>query len=395
VAPCIVLLENVDSFGREDDVKIIQQIEECMDELKENIVVLGLCRNICLVDDGLKTYGRFDTDIMMRIPNETERLEILKSLVKDIRIDGLDLELIVKKTPGFLGSDLNKLVRTCVNKALERGSSTVTSQDFEDCLAEKKKSNSNTEAITFENIGALKRVKEELEMSIIFPLRYPEKFKRIGIRKPSGVLLYGPPGCGKTLLARAVSNMSHCNFISVRGPELIDKYVGESEKNIRKIFEDARHSAPCVIFFDEIDSLCLSRTTNDFSSRVVNQILTLLDGLEDRGEVYVIGATNRIENLDTALLRPGRFDRLIEVPLPSSEERLEIFKTCVKNVPVEPFDLEEMDLGGYSGADISGLVKEASLACLKDNFDNSNLTITKEYFMKVLRDRKGRQILFK
>jgi ribosome biogenesis ATPase len=216
---------------------------------------------------------------------------------------------------------------------------------------------------TWADVGALVGVRAELQMSIVEPVLNPERFKRVGLTAPAGVLLYGPPGCGKTLVARAVSNESKANFISIKGPELLNKYVGESEKAVRQLF---KRSAPCVIFFDELDSLVPKRGSegNNSSERVVNQLLTEMDGLEDRKGVFVIAATNRPDIIDPAMLRPGRLDKLLYVPLPTKDDRFSILKTVTKSLPLD----KEVNLrlishsehcDGFSGADLSALVREA------------------------------------
>ena len=214
-------------------------------------------------------------------------------------------------------------------------------------------------------------------MSIVEPILNPQKFKQIGLSAPAGVLLYGPPGCGKTLVARAVSNESKANFISIKGPELLNKYVGESEKAVRMLFKRAMSSAPCVIFFDELDSLCPKRGSenNSSSERVVNQLLTEMDGLEERRGVFVIAATNRPDIIDPAMLRPGRLDKLLYVPLPTKEDRLQILQTLCRKVPIgDDVDLKKIAFDnhcdGYSGADLSALVREAQMSTLKSSLQD-------------------------
>ena len=211
------------------------------------------------------------------------------------------------------------------------------------------------------------------------PILNPEKFKRIGLNAPAGVLLYGPPGCGKTLVAKAVSNESKANFISIKGPELLNKYVGESEKAVRQLFKRARASAPCIIFFDELDSLCPKRGSenNSSSERVVNQLLTEMDGLDERRDVFVIAATNRPDIIDPAMLRPGRLDKLLYVPLPTAEDRFSILQTLTRTLPLETgLQFRQIAFSaqcdGYSGADLSALVREAQLNALKGNLSSSS-----------------------
>lgn len=228
------------------------------------------------------------------------------------------------------------------------------------------------------DVGALVSVRAELQMSIVEPVLNPARFLRVGLSAPAGVLLYGPPGCGKTLVARAVSNESKANFISIKGPELLNKYVGESEKAVRMLFKRAKSSAPCVIFFDELDSLVPKRGSenNSSSERVVNQLLTEMDGLEDRKGVFVIAATNRPDIIDPAMLRPGRLDKLLYVPLPSKDDRLSILKTVTKKLPLDK-DVQlklvshSEHLDGFSGADLSALVREAQLSALKAAMDSN------------------------
>lgn len=214
-------------------------------------------------------------------------------------------------------------------------------------------------------------------MSIVEPILHPDRFKMVGLQAPAGVLLYGPPGCGKTLVARAVSNESKANFISIKGPELLNKYVGESEKAVRQLFKRAKASAPCVIFFDELDSLVPKRGSegNNSSERVVNQLLTEMDGLEDRRGVFVIAATNRPDIIDPAMLRPGRLDKLLYVPLPTKEDRHQILKTVTAKLPIAS-DVDLKTIGhsehceGFSGADLSALVREAQMSALKQAMES-------------------------
>ena len=234
---------------------------------------------------------------------------------------------------------------------------------------------------TWDDIGALSYVREELRLAVVEPIRHPDLFASVGITAPAGVLLYGPPGCGKTLLAKAVANESHSNFISVKGPELLNKYVGESERAVRQVFERATASAPCVIFFDEIDALCPRRAqdsgSDSSSSRIVNQLLTEMDGLEGRRQVYILAATNRPDILDPALTRPGRLDKALYVRLPSPDERVEILRTCGRKTPWHPsvnLDHVARDkrADGFSGADLAALVRESSLAAIRSLISSQN-----------------------
>jgi ribosome biogenesis ATPase len=232
--------------------------------------------------------------------------------------------------------------------------------------------------VSWDDIGALHDVREELHMCVVKPISAPEQFARLGLSAPAGVLLYGPPGCGKTLLAKAVAHASHANFISIKGPELLDKYVGESERAVRQVFTRARASAPCVVFFDELDALAPRRGAGSeggsgVSERVVNQLLTELDGMGGRRSVFVIGATNRPDMIDSAMLRPGRLDKLLYVPLPSPQQRADILAKAARHTPLgADVDLVQVSRSpqceGFSGADLAALVREASLQCLRETF---------------------------
>ncbi|KAJ1913752.1 Ribosome biogenesis ATPase rix7 [Mycoemilia scoparia] len=253
----------------------------------------------------------------------------------------------------------------------------ITNADFIEALKKvqpsaQREGFATVPGVTWKDIGALDRIREELRMSIVEPIRHPEFFAKVGISSPSGVLLWGPPGCGKTLLAKAVANESHTNFISVKGPELLNKYVGESERAVRQVFARARASSPCVVFFDELDALCSRRDEkqSEATARVVNTLLTELDGVEGRKQVYVIAATNRPDMIDPAMLRPGRLDKLLYVELPTPSERLEILKTLTTKTPLSPaVDLEKVAThprcDGYSGADLASLVREAAVSALR------------------------------
>lgn len=396
----IILISGINNILSEES--LIRQLNDCIE-------AMDWCCIVIITNKETPERIRYDNEIFVKIPNIFDRKAIFDGILKNIRTNELDTLKIAQNTPGFVPRDIVKLISMCSTRAVNKclpddllkqmniASTTyqysysapnmdqsshvdipvLTMDDFANCISDWK---NITQNITFDDIGALDKVKEELTMSILLPSRYPEKFNAFGITRSSGVLLYGPPGCGKTLIAKAVSNMSHCNFLSIKGPELITKYVGDSEKHLRDLFQKAKNLSPCVLFFDEIDSLCSRRGKNEFGNRIVNQILTLLDGVEDRGEVYLIGATNRIDTLDEALMRPGRFDKIVEVSLPDAYEALEIFKKCVSRVPHDNFDFSNLDFSDCSGADISGIVKEAAIMCLKENFDTENLKITQKYF---------------
>lgn len=255
----------------------------------------------------------------------------------------------------------------------------ITNADFEQALTQvqpssKREGFTTVPDVTWQNVGALSDIREELRMAIVQPVKHPEIFEAVGIANPCGVLLWGPPGCGKTLLAKAVANESRANFISVKGPELLNKYVGESERAVRQVFERARASSPCIVFFDELDALVPRRddSLSESSARVVNTLLTELDGLTPRKQVFVIGATNRPDMVDPAMVRPGRFDKLLYVDLPTAEERFEILKTLTRKAPIDESEVRLEEIAhdkrcdGFSGADIGALVREAAVTALRE-----------------------------
>ncbi|KAI9246703.1 P-loop containing nucleoside triphosphate hydrolase protein [Phascolomyces articulosus] len=266
----------------------------------------------------------------------------------------------------------------------------ITEHDFQLALpkvqpSSKREGFATVPDVSWDDIGALQFVRDELRMAVVEPINHPEFFERVGITSPAGVLLWGPPGCGKTLLAKAVANESNTNFISVKGPELLNKYVGESERGVRQVFARARASSPCVIFFDELDALCSRRDDQqtDSSARVVNTLLTELDGVENRSQVYVIAATNRPDMIDPAMLRPGRLDKLLYVELPTPVERLDILTKLTKKTPLAPgISLKEVAddsrCEGLSGADLASLVREAAVASLRSKFYSSGSILNKE-----------------
>ncbi|OQS54057.1 ATPase AAA [Ecytonucleospora hepatopenaei] len=380
----VILIDNLDQYEENKDIYL--QINSCIENMRNSNFIVVLIHK----DKNLPVP--YDLDIFVKIPTVIERKEILEKMLLNTKKQKIDTEIIATYTPGFVAKDLERLVRIAGVEAVKRGVENDQFITMEDLHAALLSIKPIIQPLTFNDIGAMEKVKDELTLSILYPSKYPNKFKRLGVHKPSGILLHGPPGCGKTLIAKAVSNMSHCNFLSIKGPELITKYVGDSEKHLRDLFEKAKNLSPCVLFFDEIDSICSKRGKNEFGNRIVNQILTLLDGIEDRGEVYLIGATNRIDQIDSAMLRTGRFDKVIEVPLPEKEEAIEIFKTCVSSIPVENFNFSTLNFEGFSGADIAGVVKEAAFMCIKENFENDENFITREYFERAMVKIKNMKI---
>uniref|UniRef100_A0A3B4ACK5 AAA+ ATPase domain-containing protein n=1 Tax=Periophthalmus magnuspinnatus TaxID=409849 RepID=A0A3B4ACK5_9GOBI len=322
------------------------------------ILVIGATNRPDSLDPALRRAGRFDREICLGIPNESARFRILKTLCRKLRLsEDIDYGQLARLTPGYVGADLMALCREAamcaVNRAFldthsrenserlseeELSGLSIIMSDFKSSLpsvqpSAKREGFATVPDVTWDDIGALRDVRDELTMAILAPVRSPEQFKALGLSAPSGVLLAGPPGCGKTLLAKALANESGLNFISVKGPELLNMYVGESERAVRQVFQRGRNSAPCVIFFDEIDALCPRRSGNESgaSVRVVNQLLTEMDGLETRRQVYIMAATNRPDIIDPAILRPGRLDKTLYVGLPPATDRHAILLTVTKH----------------------------------------------------------------
>ncbi|KAL4914211.1 P-loop containing nucleoside triphosphate hydrolase protein [Aspergillus aurantiobrunneus] len=434
LAPCLIFIDEIDaitpkreSAQREMEKRIVAQLLTCMDELAlektdgKPVIVLAATNRPDSLDAALRRGGRFDKEINMTVPSEPVREQILRALTRKMRlVDDLDFKTLAKRTPGFVGADLNDLVSTAGSTAIKRylellksnsgeemdiegtddlspkvkelrrlivhaketpiGSEAevvlVSNEDFFIALpkiqpSSKREGFATIPDTTWADIGALSGIRDELATAIVDPIKNPELYASVGITAPTGVLLWGPPGCGKTLLAKAVANESRANFISVKGPELLNKYVGESERAVRQVFLRARSSVPCVIFFDELDALVPRRddTLSEASARVVNTLLTELDGLgSSRQGIYVIAATNRPDIIDPAMLRPGRLETLLFVNLPSPLERAEILQTLVRALPIEfNEDLRGLaeECEGFSGADLTSLLRRAGYNAIK------------------------------
>jgi transitional endoplasmic reticulum ATPase len=371
------------------------------------VIVIGATNREEAIDPALRRPGRFDREIEIGVPDREGRKEILMIHTRGMPIEGSEDEReqlltdLANRTHGFVGADVAALAREAAMKALRRylpdidlekpipsevlEKMRVTPEDFKSALKEAEPSAMRevlveVPRVQWDEVGGLEEVKIKLREAIEMPLKDPDAFKRMGIRPPRGILLYGPPGTGKTLLAKAVATESEANFISIKGPEVMSKWVGESEKAVRLIFKKARQVAPCVVFLDEIDAIAHRRgsdTDSGVGERVVNQLLTSLDGLETLEGVVVVGATNRPDMVDPALLRTGRFDRLILVPVPDRQARIEILKVHTKAMPLEGVDLEELavELDGYTGADIEGLCREAAMLALRENRNARKVTM--------------------
>jgi transitional endoplasmic reticulum ATPase len=406
-APSIIFIDEIDSIApkREEvtgevEKRVVAQLLALMDgmEARGKVVVIAATNRPDAIDQALRRPGRFDREIEIGVPDQPGRLEILQIHTRGMPLaDDVDLPKLASSSHGFVGADLSALAKEAAMRALRRvlpsidldkksipaetlNKIIVRMSDFQEALTEVEPSALREVLVEVPNVhwaqvGGLASVKKDLQESVEWPMKYRDVFDYAKTRPPKGILLYGPPGTGKTLLAKAVANESEANFISIKGPELLSKWVGESERGVREIFHKARLAAPCVVFMDEIDSLVPTRGTgfdNQVTERVISQILTELDGLEELRDVLIIGATNRPDMIDQALLRPGRFDKLLYVPVPDLEARKEIFKIHIKDRPLGK-DISIDDLArrtdGYSGADIQAVVDTASMAAIRSYVD--------------------------
>jgi len=387
-APAVVFIDEIDSIAgtRDEDAdmenRVVAQLLTLMDGLdsRGQVIVIGATNRVDVIDPALRRGGRFDREIQIGAPDETGRREILDVHARGMPLaDDVDLDYLASRTHGFVGADIHSLVTEAAMRALrdreEREELCVTASDFEAALAAVDPSAmreyvAETPHATFEDVGGLTDAKQILTEAVEWPLSYGALFEATNTDPPSGVLLYGPPGTGKTLLARALAGESDVNFVSVAGPELIDKYVGESEKAVREVFDRARQAAPSIIFFDEIDAVAGVRgDSSEAAERVVSQLLTELDGLTDNPNVVVIAATNRRESLDPALLRPGRLETHVEVPDPDEAARREILAVHARGKPLTgDVDLDSLaaDTAGFSGAQLEALLREASMRAIRE-----------------------------
>ena len=408
-SPAIVFIDEIDSIAprrgeTSGDVerRVVAQLLSLMDGLeeREQVIVIGATNRVDAIDPALRRGGRFDREIEIGVPDRDGRKEILQVHTRGMPLaDSIDLDVYADNTHGFVGADIASLAKEAAMNALRRirpeldleaeeieadvlESIRVTDGDFRDALKGVEPSALREvfveiPDVTWGEVGGLEETKERLRETIQWPLLYDEVFRTMDLEAAKGVLLFGPPGTGKTLLAKAVANESDSNFISIKGPELLSKWVGESEKGVRNVFSKARENAPTVIFFDEIDSIATQRgqRTGDsgVSERVVSQLLTELDGLEELEDVVVVATTNRPDLIDPALLRPGRLDRHIHVPVPDQDARRAIFEVHTRHKPLaEAVDLDELAARteGYVGADIEAVCREASMAASRE-FINS------------------------
>lgn len=419
-APAIVFIDEIDAIAtkREEtkgevEKRVVAQLLALMDGLKNRgrVVVIAATNVPNILDPALRRPGRFDRELEISVPNEEGRLNILKIHTRNMPLSkDVDLKDISKKTHGFVGADLAALSKESAMIVLRRilpdlkydkeeaipkeilAKLKITKADFREALKVVRPSALrevfiDVPNVKWEDVGGLEDVRQELAEAVEWPLNHPDAFKRMGVTPPKGILLYGAPGTGKTLLAKAVAHESEANFISVKGPELLSKWVGESEKAVREIFKKARQTAPTIIFFDEIDSLVPRRgasSDSHVSERVVNQLLTEIDGLEDLHDIVIIGATNRPDMVDTALLRPGRFDRIILTPVPDEKTREAIFNVHTNGMPINGVTNTELAAAteGYAGADIEAVCREAAIIALRTDIKAKE--INKKHFDEAL-----------
>ncbi|KAI0766021.1 P-loop containing nucleoside triphosphate hydrolase protein [Irpex lacteus] len=410
-SPAIIFIDEIDSIAPkrektngEVERRVVSQLLTLMDGLKarSNVVVMAATNRPNSIDPALRRFGRFDREVDIGIPDPTGRLEILRIHTKNMKLaDDVDLEQIAADTHGYVGSDIASL---CSEAAMQQirekmdlidldedtidaevlDSLGVTMENFRFALGTSNPSALRetvveVPTVKWDDIGGLEKVKQELQETVQYPVEHPDKFLKYGMSPSKGVLFYGPPGTGKTLLAKAIANETQANFISIKGPELLTMWFGESEANVRDVFDKARAAAPCVMFFDELDSIAKARggsgaggDAGGASDRVLNQILTEMDGMNAKKNVFIIGATNRPDQIDPALLRPGRLDQLIYIPLPDQPSRLSILKATLKKSPIAP----DVDLNflaqhthGFSGADLTEICQRAAKLAIRQSIE--------------------------
>ena len=412
-SPSIIFIDEMDAIApkREEvtgevERRVVAQLLSLMDGMgsRGNIIVIGATNRPNAIDPALRRPGRFDREIEIGVPDKAGRYEVLQIHTRNMPLaEDVELKRLSDITHGYTGADIASLCREAAMKTLRRyipeinleeerippeilEKMVVKMDDFISAYREitptaMREVYVEVPQVLWDEVGGLKQVKQELMESVEWPLKKPEVFKRMGIKPPKGILLYGPPGCGKTLLARAVATESEANFISIKGPEVFSKWVGESEKAIREVFRKGRTAAPSIIFFDELDAILprrgLGYADSGASERVISQLLTEIDGIETLQNVVVMAATNRPDMLDPAVLRPGRFDRMIYVPSPDLASLKEIFKIHARSMPLSrDVDLEELarKAQGYSGADVEAICREAAMHALREDINTTEVS---------------------
>jgi len=410
-APATIFIDEIDSIAPKRDKtngelerRIVSMLLTLMDGMRGRgqVVVIGATNRVNTIDPALRRFGRFDREIEMGVPDETGRLEILAIHTRNMKLGSeVDLEMISGNTHGFVGADLAQLCTeaalNCIREQLEfidieedeidaeiLDAMAVEQLHFSDAMkvvnpSTLRETHVQTPNVKWEDIGGLEKTKKDLIEMVQYPIEYPEIYRKYGQTPSRGALLWGPPGCGKTLLAKAIATECASNFISVKGPELLTMWFGESEANVRDVFDKARSAAPCVLFFDELDSIARSRggssgDAGGAGDRVMNQLLTEMDGINAAKQIFVVGATNRPDIIDPAIKRPGRLDQVIFVDLPDFPARISIFEACLRKSPLDPnVDIAHLaeQTNGYSGADLGGICKSAARIAIRNQIEYS------------------------
>ena len=409
-APALIFIDEIDSIAPKRDKvqgeverRIVSQLLTLMDGVnsRKQVIVIGATNRPNSIDGALRRFGRFDKELDIGVPDETGRMEILRIHTKNMKLsEDVDLGKVAKETHGFVGADLAQLCTEaglqCIREKMDiidieddcidaeiLNSMAVTNEHFLHALGSTNPSSLRETIVevpnvSWDDIGGLEDVKQTLQEMILYPLEHPDKFLKFGMNPSRGILFYGPPGCGKTLLAKAIASECSSNFISIKGPELLTMWFGESEANVREVFDKARQSAPCVLFFDELDSIGISRGGggggggSEASDRVINQLLTEMDGIGAKKGVFTIGATNRPDILDDAILRPGRLDQLVYIPLPDLKSRMSILQSIFRKTPIDQsvnLEFVAKMCDKYSGADLKELSNQICKCAIKESIE--------------------------
>jgi transitional endoplasmic reticulum ATPase len=405
-SPSIIFIDEIDSIATDrgdmdssGQTNTVAQLLSLMDGLdeKQDVIVIGATNRVNALDDAIRRSGRFDREIRIGVPDEHEREEMLEVQARGMSMsDDIDIGNLASKTHGYVASDLDNLVREAGTNAISRMSGKIdfNNEEVDSELLESLEVNNNdfihameetspsamrefmvkVPDVRFDDVGGLEEQKKEVKKCVTWPIKHEDVFNKANTDSPNGILLHGPPGTGKTLLAKAIANEAESNFISVNGPEVFNKYVGESEKKIREVFEKARQNSPCIVFFDEIDAITGQRGSGgNVEDNVVSQLLTEMDGVEGLNNVFVMASTNRVDMMDPALLRPGRLSKKLEIPNPGKDARKEIFQIHTEDKPVSP-EVSLSNLAAVtnemSGSEIEGVCREASMLAIEEHVEN-------------------------